>query len=91
MAVVATSVTARRDDVTHLVVAPCPTGSSSSSGSGSGSGSCAAAGLQASMRSIKYLRAISSGNWIVTPAWVSACLTRNSLVPEDQYEVAGDR
>jgi hypothetical protein len=86
MAVAAAFYIMRRDDVTHLVVAPCPTGSSSS-----GSGSCAAAGLQASMRSIKYLRAISSGNWVVTPAWVSSCLTRNSLVPEDQYEVAGDR
>ncbi|CAM9098889.1 unnamed protein product [Discosporangium mesarthrocarpum] len=42
------------------------------------------------IRSIKYLRGVASGKWVITPAWLQACLSRGYLVEEDQYELTGD-
>ncbi|XP_078572774.1 uncharacterized protein LOC144859761 isoform X2 [Branchiostoma floridae x Branchiostoma japonicum] len=40
-------------------------------------------------RTIKYLRGVLTGKWIVSFKWVSACLEEQQHVPEGPYEVLG--
>ncbi|KAI8489949.1 BRCA1-associated RING domain protein 1 [Branchiostoma belcheri] len=40
-------------------------------------------------RTIKYLRGVLTGKWIVSFKWVSACLEQQQCVPEGPYEVLG--
>ncbi|XP_078656243.1 uncharacterized protein LOC144902593 [Branchiostoma floridae x Branchiostoma belcheri] len=40
-------------------------------------------------RTIKYLRGVLTGKWIVSFKWVSACLEKQQCVPEGPYEVLG--
>ncbi|GIL53976.1 hypothetical protein Vafri_9539 [Volvox africanus] len=42
------------------------------------------------VRTIKYLRAVIQGCWVVGMEWVEACLTAGRLVQEGPYEAAGD-
>ncbi|KDO27666.1 hypothetical protein SPRG_07296 [Saprolegnia parasitica CBS 223.65] len=41
------------------------------------------------IRSIKYLKAVVSGRWIVSDAWILACVKAKALVSEESYEVQG--
>ena len=41
-------------------------------------------------RTIKFLQGVVSGKWIVSYAWVSACLAANEFVDEAAYEVRSD-
>ncbi|OQR99182.1 hypothetical protein ACHHYP_07214 [Achlya hypogyna] len=41
------------------------------------------------IRSIKYLKAVVAGRWIVSEAWIRACLKASALVSEETYEVQG--
>lgn len=45
--------------------------------------------LIAKQRSRKYLAGCAIGCWLVTHAWVEACVTAGYLVPEKKYEVRG--
>ncbi|GLI68369.1 hypothetical protein VaNZ11_012693 [Volvox africanus] len=42
------------------------------------------------VRTIKYLRAVIQGCWVVGMEWVEACLAAGRLVQEGPYEAAGD-
>ncbi|GLC67395.1 hypothetical protein PLESTF_000551600 [Pleodorina starrii] len=41
-------------------------------------------------RTIKYLRAVIQGCWVVGMAWVDACLAAGRLLPEGPFEATGD-
>ena len=41
-------------------------------------------------RSLNYLRAVSLGLWVVTPAWLHKCVKRREWVPEAPFEIAAD-
>ncbi|KXZ55738.1 hypothetical protein GPECTOR_2g1288 [Gonium pectorale] len=40
----------------------------------------------AAARTVKYLRAVVLGCWVVGMEWVEACLAAGRLVPEGPYE-----
>lgn len=44
----------------------------------------------AKQRTMKYLRAVLGGKWCLGFNWVVDCLKANSIVAEDDYEVASD-
>jgi hypothetical protein len=41
-------------------------------------------------RTMKYMCALLTGQWIVSPAWARACLASRSAVPEAAHEARGD-
>lgn len=41
-------------------------------------------------RTFKYLQALASKIWVVDIRWMSDCIAQKKLIPEDDYEVAGD-
>ncbi|KAF0751003.1 hypothetical protein AaE_006532 [Aphanomyces astaci] len=41
------------------------------------------------IRSLKFLKALVSGRWIVGPAWIKECLQQRTHVDEQAYEVHG--
>jgi len=41
-------------------------------------------------RTLKFLKGVLQGKWIVTEEWVDACLKEKRHVPENLYEVLGD-
>ena len=41
-------------------------------------------------RTMKYMCALLTGQWIVSPAWTQACLASRSAVPEAAHEARGD-
>ncbi|ETV92646.1 hypothetical protein H310_13091 [Aphanomyces invadans] len=43
----------------------------------------------AKIRSLKFLKALVSGRWIVGPAWIKDCLQQRKHVDEEVYEVHG--
>lgn len=43
----------------------------------------------AKKRTLKLIRGIADGAWILTLEWVEACINAGELVPEDKYEVLG--
>lgn len=63
------------EDVTHVV---CGTVSKN-------------AKAKAKVRSAKFLRAVASGKWVVTEAWLQACKRDRARVAEEAYEVSGDK
>ncbi|XP_069686909.1 breast cancer type 1 susceptibility protein homolog [Periplaneta americana] len=38
-------------------------------------------------KTLKYLSAVAKGIWVVSFAWVNACLQARKLLPEDEYEM----
>lgn len=46
---------------------------------------------KAKVRSAKFLRAVASGKWVVTEAWLQECKRRSGRVKEEPFEVSGDR
>eukprot|EP00752_Nemacystus_decipiens_P010315 g9190.t1 len=46
---------------------------------------------KAKVRSAKFLRAVASGKWVVTEAWLQECKRRGGRVKEEAFEVSGDR
>eukprot|EP00903_Cladosiphon_okamuranus_P010353 g9796.t1 len=46
---------------------------------------------RAKVRSAKFLRAVASGKWVVTEAWLQECKRRGGRVKEEAFEVSGDR
>ena len=40
-------------------------------------------------RTLKYMSALLTGQWVVSPAWVDACLSASRPVAEAQYELSG--
>ncbi|KAG2447272.1 hypothetical protein HYH02_007602 [Chlamydomonas schloesseri] len=45
---------------------------------------------RAEQRTLKYLRAVLRGVWVVGVGWVDACLSAGRLVPEAPYAATGD-
>ncbi len=45
--------------------------------------------MKAPIRSIKYLRAVAKGIWILSPSWLDASLKSGFPVEEDAYELLG--
>ena len=41
-------------------------------------------------RTMKYMCALLTGQWVVSPAWTQACLSSKSAVPEAVHEARGD-
>jgi hypothetical protein len=43
--------------------------------------------LVAKARSMKYMMGVARGCWVVSYAWLDACLAAGSWVPEKNFEV----
>ncbi|CAN0537741.1 unnamed protein product, partial [Ectocarpus sp. 8 AP-2014] len=43
------------------------------------------------VRSVKFLRAVAGGKWVVTEAWLQECRRRGCRAEEEAFEVAGDK
>lgn len=41
-------------------------------------------------RTLKYFAALLTGKWIVSPAWLEACLLADKMVSESRFEMSGD-
>lgn len=46
---------------------------------------------KAKVRSAKFLRAVASGNWVVTEGWLQECKRRRARAEEAAFEVSGDK
>ncbi|CAN0574924.1 unnamed protein product, partial [Ectocarpus sp. 12 AP-2014] len=46
---------------------------------------------KARVRSVKFLRAVAGGKWVVTEAWLQECRRRGCRAKEEAFEVAGDK
>ncbi|CAM9679221.1 unnamed protein product [Ectocarpus sp. 6 AP-2014] len=46
---------------------------------------------KARVRSVKFLRAVAGGKWVVTEAWLQECRRRGCRAEEEAFEVAGDK
>jgi hypothetical protein len=47
-------------------------------------------GKKATLRSIKYLRAVARGAWVVSLGWIRDSLARGSVCSEAAFEIVGD-
>lgn len=43
------------------------------------------------IRSVKYLRAVAAGKWVVTDAWLQECQLRDIQTAEEGFEISGDK
>jgi len=68
--------------VTHIVGSLSTDAPPSSSSSSSSS-------AVLSHRTMKYLKGLMSGHWIVSAAWMAACVAQRRLLPEEPFEATG--
>lgn len=46
---------------------------------------------KANIRSVKFLRAVASGKWVVNESWLQECNLRGTHAKEDPFEISGDK